>query len=303
MSSYEHIIVKEEVNERIDKLLSTQMENYSRSTIQTWIKKELVTVNGNKIKANYRCKLNDQIKWSIPKEKTLDLIPEKTKLAIIYEDDDLLVINKEAGMVVHPTNDHQTGTLVHALLHHTKNLSDLSGKERPGIVHRLDKNTGGLIVVAKNNHTHTELVTQFKENKVERKYEAIVHGAIEHETGLIDAPIGRDPSNRLRMAVVDGGKYARTHFQVLSTYNNHTYVSCQLETGRTHQIRVHMDYINHPIVGDPTYNKIGKITKSGQALYAQSLKFIHPRTNKWQHFEIGQPTYFKQVLNKVSENG
>lgn len=300
MSSYEHIVVQEEANERIDKLLSDHVNNYSRSQIQAWINDKYVTVNGEKIKPNYRCKEDDQINWSIPKEKTVIVAPEQIKLTIVYEDEDLLVVNKAAGMVVHPTQDHQSGTLVNALLHHTDHLSNIGGEERPGIVHRLDKDTGGLLVVAKNNNVHEELVRQFKENKVERKYDAIVHGVINHETGLIDAPIGRDPTHRLRMAVVDHGKEARTHFQVLHTYENHSYVQCQLETGRTHQIRVHMDYINHPIVGDPTYNKNGVIDKGGQALFAQSLKFIHPRTNKWKQFEIEQPAYFKKTLTEVS---
>lgn len=255
MISFQHKVKEEEINIRIDLLLSEYYPKESRSQIQRWIKNNFVKVNDKEIKPNYKCRKNDIIKGLIPAEKPMELIAENIALDIVYEDDDLIVINKPRGMVVHPSENHQSGTLVHALLHHTNELSTISGDHRPGIVHRIDKDTSGLLVVAKNNDIHTELIDQLKVNEFERYYEAIVHGEIGHESGLIDAPIGRDPKHRLRMDVVDQGKKATTYFQVIQRYINYTLVSCRLETGRTHQIRVHLNYINHPIIGDPKDRK------------------------------------------------
>src|SRR5690625_122552 len=221
-------------------MLANVQQDRSRSQIQKWIEENFVTVNGKFVKANYKCQVQDQIRWSIPKEKQINLMPENIPLSIIYEDDDLLVVNKPKGMVVHSSENHQNGTLVHALLYHTEKLSQIGGLERPGIVHRLDKDTSGLLVVAKNDETHKHLAKQCKRHEVERTYEAIVYGVIDHNKGIIDAPIGRDPKHRLRMAVVDNGKQAITHFHIIKKYRKYTHISCSLETGRTHQIRVHM---------------------------------------------------------------
>lgn len=299
MTFNKHIITKEEANERIDKFFTTLFTKESRSQIQQWLKDGLISVNGQVVKQNYRCQENDLISWPASLEKPWTIEPENIPLTIIYEDEDLLVINKPKGMIVHPANKQQTGTLVHALLHYTKNLSQLSGEMRPGIVHRLDKDTSGLLVVAKNNQTHAGLREQFKQNQVERMYEAIVFGVMEHDQGIIRAPIGRDPHNRIRMAVVDGGKQGVTHFKVHQRFDQYTHVRCWLETGRTHQIRVHMDYIGHPLLGDEVYAKGRTHIVTGQALFAKRLAFTHPRTKQPLQFEIKQPAYFQEILRQI----
>ena len=302
MDSFHHIVKDEEEYIRLDKLLADLEPDESRSQIQRWILESYVTVNDQQVKSNYKCQLGDEIKWIIPEIKKLSILPEDIPLSIIFEDDDLIVINKPKGMVVHPTEDHQSGTLVNALLYHSKQLSKIAGVDRPGIVHRLDKDTDGLLVVAKTDDIHIALSKQFKEKTVERIYEAIVHGIIPHESGIIDAPIGRDPSHRLRMNVVDEGKDAVTNFQVLQRYNDYSHISCQLETGRTHQIRVHMNYIGHPLVGDPKYKqKNDPLTVTGQALFAKKIGFMHPGTNQPMQFEIEQPHYFQDLLSQIEE--
>ena len=297
----QHIVTNSESNMRIDKLLTKVNDNCSRSQVQTWINQELVSVNENTVKANYKCKQGDIIKWSIPEVKPLDVEAENIPLEIIYEDSDLLVVNKPKGMVVHPSAGHHKGTLVNALLYHCNDLSGINGVERPGIVHRIDKDTSGLLVVAKKDLAHRNLAEQLANKKVERKYEAIVHGVIEHEEGMIDAPIGRDPKDRQKMGVVESGKSAITHFGVLKRFPKYTHIECQLETGRTHQIRVHMTYINHPLVGDPKYGIRKTLNTNGQALHARSLGFLHPRTEEWMNFEVEPPVYFKELLTKLDK--
>ena len=300
MTSFDYIVTEETDNERIDKILTNLHPEHSRSQIQRWITTGHVTVNDQKVKSNYKCQKDDELNWTIPEKKKLSMMPEDIPLSIVYEDEDLLVVNKPKGMVVHPTADHQEGTLVHALLHHSDQLSKIGGIERPGIVHRIDRDTSGLLVVAKKDAIHLALVKQLEEKEIERIYEAIVHGIVDHEEGLIDAPIGRDPANRLRMGVVDSGKDAVTHFQVLQRFEEYTHIACQLETGRTHQIRVHMDYINHPLLGDPKYTRQGILNVEGQALFARKLGFMHPGKNEWMEFEVEQPVYFQALLTEIN---
>lgn len=295
-------MIESEVNTRLDKLLVQVIQEQSRAQIQSWIEKDHVKVNGQTVKTNYKCKLGDSIEWTIPEVETLHIEAENIPLSIVYEDQDVIVVNKPRGMVVHPSAGHQHGTLVHALLYHCDDLSGINGVERPGIVHRIDKDTSGLLVVAKNDQAHTSLVNQLVHKTVARKYEAVVHGEIAHEKGTIDAPIARDPKDRQKMGVVAGGKTAITHFQVLERFHDYTHVECRLETGRTHQIRVHMKYIGNPLVGDPKYGPRKTMNIGGQALHAKLLGFTHPRTKEWLQFEVEAPTYFHDLLNNLRNN-
>ncbi|TFJ94577.1 RluA family pseudouridine synthase [Lentibacillus salicampi] len=294
----QHNVTESEANIRVDKLLSTMMTDASRSEIQSWIADGCVRVNGHHVKVNYKCQNGDVIEWMVPEPETLTIEPENIPLSVVYEDSDLLVVNKPRGMVVHPSAGHHHGALVNALLHHCDSLSHVNGEERPGIVHRIDKDTSGLLVVAKNDETHIHLAEQLSAKEMERQYEAIVHGVIEHETGMIDAPIGRDPNDRKKMGIVGNGKSAITHFRVLNRYRDFTHVECQLETGRTHQIRVHMKYIGFPVVGDPKYGQRKTRAVGGQALHAKSLAFKHPTTNEQLHFEVEAPAYFQELLSE-----
>jgi 23S rRNA pseudouridine1911/1915/1917 synthase len=241
-------------NERIDKVIAVLNEEWSRSKVQQWIKNGLVTVNDRSVKANYKCEAGDVVVIRLPEPEPLHVEPENIPLDIYYEDADVLVVNKPRGMVVHPAPGHMRGTLVNALLAHCTDLSGINGVLRPGIVHRIDKDTSGLLMVAKNDVAHQSLVDQLVKKTVTRKYKAIVHGVIPHDYGTIDAPIGRDKRDRKKMAVTEeNGKEAVTHFRVLERFRHYTFVECQLETGRTHQIRVHMKYIGYPLAGDPQY--------------------------------------------------
>lgn len=292
-------VTSEETGSRLDKLLKQLEQDHSRQSIQKWIKEEYVYVNGKTVKPNYICQSEDILSWSIPVEKEQSVDAENIPLDIKYEDDYLLVINKPKGMLVHPTYHVKTQTLVNALKHHCDTLSDVSGEERPGIVHRLDQHTSGLLVVAKDNETHEALKHQFKEKTVTRIYEAITYGVLHHHQGVIQAPIGRNPKNRLQMTVITGGKEAETQFRVLERFQQYTHVECELKTGRTHQIRVHLKYIDHPVVGDELYTRKKSSLVKGQALFAKRLGFIHPHTNEAVQFDIEQPNYFKHLLEKL----
>ncbi len=302
MEKMEHIILDEQAGERIDKVLTSINKEWSRTQVQLWIKDGHVLVNGENVKTNYKCSKDDQIIIQIPEPEVLDVLPEEMDLEIYYEDQDVLVVNKPKGMVVHPAPGHTTGTLVNGLMAHCKDLSGINGVMRPGIVHRIDKDTSGLLMVAKNDLAHESLVNQLVEKSVTRKYRAIVHGVIPHDYGTIDAPIARDQKDRQSMAIVDNGKRAVTHFQVLQRFEEFTFVECQLETGRTHQIRVHMKYIGYPLVGDPKYGPRKTLQIDGQALHAAVLGFVHPRTNEYLEFEAPLPDYFEQLLDKLKTN-
>lgn len=297
MNSFQHEVTEQEVNERLDRVLVPLNNTYSRQQIQTWIKKGNVHVNGRHVKPNYRCKKGDVLTWTIEAEEELEIKAEHIPLSIVYEDESLIVLNKPQGMLVHPTAQQQSGTLVNALMNHTENLSTVGGPERPGIVHRLDQHTGGIMVVCKDDRSHLHLQRQFQEKTVTRIYETIVHGWVAHEKGIIKAPIGRNPHNRVQMAVVPAGKEAETHFRVLGRSEDYTYVQCRLITGRMHQIRVHMNYMKHPIVGDPIYNRKQSTSVKQQALYAKTLGFIHPKTERYVEFSVDRPEMLTNLLN------
>ncbi len=302
MESINFTVTERNKSDRIDKFLSEEQSDWSRSQVQHWIKKGLVTSNGVPVKPNYKCAIADQIEVTIPDPAELDVEAEEMNLDIYYEDEDVLVVNKPRGMVVHPAPGHTTGTLVNGLMAHCKDLSGINGVMRPGIVHRIDKDTSGLLMVAKNDKAHSHLVNQLVAKSVTRKYSAIVHGEIPHEVGTIDAPIGRDTKDRQRMTVVDNGKNAVTHFSVIERLTDFSLIECVLETGRTHQIRVHMKYIGYPLVGDPKYGPRKTMSIDGQALHAGVLGFIHPRTEEYLEFTCPPPAVFNDVLEHI-KNG
>lgn len=302
MEKVEHIVLEHENNERIDKVITSLESDWSRTQVQQWIKEGLVLVNQKPIKTNYKCSMHDQIEISIPDPETLDIVPEDMELDIYFEDSDCLVVNKPKGMVVHPAAGHATGTLVNGLMAHCKDLSGINGVLRPGIVHRIDKDTSGLLMVAKNDKAHEHLVNQLVAKTVTRKYKALVHGNISHDYGTIDAPIGRDPKDRQSMTVVENGKHAVTHFHVIERFKDFTFVECRLETGRTHQIRVHMKYIGFPLAGDPKYGPRKTLDINGQALHAAVLGFNHPRTEEYLEFEAPLPKEYEELLEKLRKN-
>lgn len=287
---------------RLDKSLSVHMPEISRTQLQDWISNGHVLVNEKKEKSNYKVKLGDVITVFVPENKDLDVNPENIPLDIVYEDSDVIVINKPSGMIVHPSAGITCGTLVNALLYHCKDLSGINGVHRPGIVHRIDKETSGLLVVAKNDNAHRHLSKQLQEHTVVRRYIALVHGEIPHEFGKIDAPIGRDSKDRQKMTVTKmNSKKAVTNFNVISRYNNMCLLECRLETGRTHQIRVHLSYINYPVYGDPKYGKRKDDQTNGQYLHAKILGFIHPTTNQYMEFDSALPSFFEEKIKELEE--
>ncbi|QQJ82726.1 RluA family pseudouridine synthase [Staphylococcus pseudintermedius] len=285
--------------QRIDKILPEFNSEWSRSQLQEWIKEGLIEVNGKAVKSNYKLKLGDRIEITEKEVVEADIQAENLNLDIYYEDDDVAIVYKPKGMVVHPSPGYYSGTLVNGLMYQIKNLSGINGEIRPGIVHRIDKDTSGLLMVAKNDVAHRSLVEQLMAKTVKRKYIALVHGHIPHEFGTIDAPIGRNKNDRQSMAVVDDGKEAVTHFNVIETFKNYTLVECELETGRTHQIRVHMKYIGYPLVGDPKYGPKKTLEIGGQALHAGLIGFEHPKTGEYIERFAPLPAEFEAVIEQV----
>ncbi|MEK4049315.1 RluA family pseudouridine synthase [Bacillus sp. FSL K6-2839] len=296
-------VSEEQTSERLDKFLSTTEPEWSRTQVQQWVKDGLIEVNGKQVKANYKVQAGDQIKVEIPDPKVLDVEAEPMDLDIYYEDADVLVVNKPRGMVVHPAPGHVSGTLVNGLMAHCTDLSGINGVMRPGIVHRIDKDTSGLLMVAKNDMAHESLVNQLVAKTVTRKYTAVVHGIIQHDTGTIDAPIGRDKKDRQSMTVTkESAKQAVTHFDVIERFQDFTVVECRLETGRTHQIRVHMKYIGYPLAGDPKYGPRKTVDFNGQLLHAGVLGFDHPRTGEYIEFTAPIPADMQAFIDSLRNN-
>lgn len=289
---------------RIDKYLTKNLEGFTRSAVSRLIDDDNVVVNGKAVHKNYKLKANDSINVFVPDAVPLETTAENIPLDIVYEDDDLLVVNKPKDMVVHPAAGNYTGTLVNALLYHCKDsLSGINGVIRPGIVHRIDKDTSGILIIAKNDMAHLDLAQQIKEHSFHRAYEAVVYGNIKDDNGTVHQPIGRNPKDRKKMAVTDkNSKDAVTHYEVIKRYGNFTHIRCVLETGRTHQIRVHMAYIGHPLAGDSVYGPKKVITElKGQCLHAGEIGFVHPRTNEYLEFKAPLPEYFKKFIAKLEK--
>lgn len=301
MENQEFKIEQQQAGIRIDKYLSDELEGISRSYIQKLMEEGNITVNQKCVKANYKLRSNDLIQILLPDPEELNIEPENIPLSILYEDEHLLVVDKPKGMVVHPAAGHTTGTLVHALLYHCKDqLSGINGVLRPGIVHRIDQNTTGALVVCKNDNAHRHLADQLKVHSITRRYRAIVHGNVKEDTGTVHATIGRDPKDRKKMAAHVQGKDAVTHYKVLERFGNYTYMEFSLETGRTHQIRVHMKSIGHPILGDDIYGPMKcPFSLEGQTLHAMVLGFIHPVTGEYMEFTAPIPEYFEKLLTKL----
>jgi 23S rRNA pseudouridine1911/1915/1917 synthase len=295
-------VADEDAGARIDKLIVDSLDGVSRTAVQQWIKDGLVKVNGRSVKGSYKAEPGDEVYVTIPEPEDYDVLPENIPLDIVYEDQDMIVINKPRGMVVHPAPGHSSGTLVNALLYHCKDLSGINGVMRPGIVHRIDKDTSGLLMAAKSDRAHTSLSAQLKEHSITRKYLAVVHGWVEHLQGTVDAPIGRDPKDRKMFTVTDrNSKHAVTHFAVVEHIGNFTLLELALETGRTHQIRVHMKFIGHPLVGDPMYGREKDRSKfiDGQALHAAVLGFVHPTSGQYMEFEAPLPEDMQALLHRL----
>ena len=301
----EEFQIETENGERIDKYLSNEMSGFSRSYIQKLMKDGHVYVNGKAVKANYKLAYDDMITVEIPDLVEPDIVPENIPLDILYEDDDILIVNKPKGMVVHPAAGHYSGTLVNALMYHCgESLSGINGVMRPGIVHRIDMDTTGSLLVCKNDQAHQKLAEQLKVHSIKRVYHAIVCGNLKEDSGTIDAPIGRHPVDRKKMSInYQNGREAVTHYQVLERFGDYTYISCRLETGRTHQIRVHMASIRHPLLGDAVYGPQKCPFKlQGQTLHAKILGITHPPTGEYMEFDAPLPEYFEDLLGRMRQN-
>lgn len=302
MDNYTFSVNFSDVGKRLDKFIAENIPDVTRSSVVNLIESDNVLVNGKKQNKNYKLRINDTVSVDIPEPVEYEAKAENIPLDIVYEDSDLLVVNKPKGMVVHPAAGNYEGTLVNALLYHCKDdLSGINGVMRPGIVHRIDKNTSGLLIVAKNDKAHKHLAEQIKEHSFTREYEAVVWGNIKDDTGTVNAPIGRHPIDRKKMTVTErNSKNAVTHFEVLERLNGYTYIKCRLETGRTHQIRVHMAYLGHPVSGDDVYGvKKEKVNFEGQCLHARKIGFIHPSSGEYMEFTSPLPEYFTKWLNTL----
>ena len=300
MDQIKILVTSEYENERVDKVIASEADTLSRSFVQKIIKDKEVTVDGKVVKAGYKVSEGEEILFSVPEKIEPEILAQDIPLDILYEDQDVLIVNKPKGMVVHPAAGHYTDTLVNAIMYHCKgNLSGINGILRPGIVHRIDMDTTGALVICKNDLSHQCLSEQLKEHSITRRYRAIVHGELKEMEGTVDAPIGRDPNNRKKMCINSAnGKRAVTHFKVLKQLKGYTYIECQLETGRTHQIRVHMTSIGHPLIGDEVYgNRSCKFKLQGQTLHAMILGFVHPSTKEYVEFEAPLPEYFQHLLD------
>lgn len=300
MEKYEFTIDEQYDGKRLDSFLSNKFEDKSRTYFQGLIEDGNVKVNGKIKKSKYKLNVNDSIEVEIPDPVELEVKPQNIPINIIYEDNDVIVVNKPQEMVVHPAPGNYEGTMVNALLYHCTDLSGINGVIRPGIVHRIDKDTSGILVVAKNDNSHNKLAVQFKDHSMMRTYYALVEGVIKNEGGTVDQPLGRHPKDRIKMAIVKDGKRAVTHYKVIERYKSHTLVQCNLETGRTHQIRVHMASIGYPLVGDPVYGyKKQKFNLKGQVLHAKQLGFVHPSTDKYVEFDSELPDYFQNLITRL----
>ncbi|MDE6833286.1 MAG: RluA family pseudouridine synthase [Ruminococcus sp.] len=294
----------ENAGNRIDTFVSGNIGELTRSGVQGLIEKNKILVNGNNVNKNYKLKSGDNITIEIPEPQVMDALPENIPLEIVYEDDDLLVVNKPKGMVVHPAHGNYNGTLVNALLYHCgDSLSGINGVIRPGIVHRIDKNTSGLLIIAKNDRSHIKLAEQIKEHSFTREYEAIASGYFKETSGTIDAPIGRHKTDRKKMCITpENSRHAVTHYTVIKQYAGYAHLKLLLETGRTHQIRVHLSYIGHAVLGDDVYGKPYK-NIDGQCLHARKIGFIHPTTSEYMEFTSELPDYFRKILDKLDKTG
>lgn len=298
----EFFVTEETAGDRIDRLLAERFEGLSRSFLQKLLKSGEVSVNGRPVKASYRAQAGDFVSFAVPEAIEPEILPEDIPLDILYEDRDVILVNKPKGMVVHPAPGHYSGTLVNALMYHCRDdLSGINGVLRPGIVHRIDMDTTGVIIACKNDFAHASIAGQLKEHSITRRYEAIVYGSFKEDSGTVDAPIARSTKDRKKMCVVSGGgKSAVTHYRVLSRFPKFTHIECRLETGRTHQIRVHMAHIGHPLLGDTVYGPSAcPMPLKGQTLHAGVLGFVHPRTGRYMEFHAPRPAYFEELLTEL----